>query len=145
MYICVTHSLRCICFPSCGQTVDSSGVGDTGCDPHDMATKIAKFLQEHAPKSAPALGEIVGIVSRRVQSPLAAPQQSPSQDQLRSLNSGDPRVFVRFFGGAPHFALFRDDPRPLHAANFYCPAKQGDWMWISHQARENLSGPESAN
>ena len=48
----------------------------------------------------------------------------------------DPEVYVQFFAGGLKCALFPDVSCPLYAAWFYCAAKEGDSMWISHQARE---------
>lgn len=57
-----------------------------------MAIYIAALLQENATKSAPAVGEIMGVLSRHAQLSPAAPQQYRHAAKLQLLDLGDPEA-----------------------------------------------------
>ena len=47
--------------------------------------------------------------------------------------------------GPASICLAPDDSHPTPLASYNCGTKQGAWMWISRQVRENLADLGSAN
>ena len=65
--------------------------------------------------------------------------------KLKSPDSGDPEVYVKFPEGVPSFSRFLDASRPTYAASNNCSAGRGARMWTSRRVGGNLTGPEFAN
>ena len=83
------------------------------------------------------------IVARQVavSDPEAA---APPSSKLEMFDLVDPAVCLTLFDGAPNFAPLPGVSLPQGAACYNCATKQGAWLRVSNQMRENPADPEWA-
>ena len=79
--------------------------------PEILAQRIVDLLRNHARRGTPTIDDVFGTAPRNSRSPHPGSRDSPGAERPRFLNTEDRDAFLKFFGGALHFAASRD-PTP---------------------------------